>query len=93
MADNKSHRSVDHRDRLGVVLAMLLRSSSQAAAQAGAAHEHDLGEVRFGVSCAADVQPEFDQAVALRTLPSETTYWRPIFSIRALKRGSSRSGS
>lgn len=50
---------------IGAILTMLLLTASQAAAQAGAAHEHDLGEVHFGVSCAPDVQPEFDRAVAL----------------------------
>jgi tetratricopeptide (TPR) repeat protein len=47
------------------LIAMLFLSTPHALAQAGAGHDHDLGAVRFGVSCAAEVQPEFDRGVAL----------------------------
>ncbi len=70
MGDNPGRCSLYHRAptvvrSMAVVLMMLLLSSSQVVAQAGAGHAHDLGEVRFGVSCAPEVQPEFDRAVAL----------------------------
>ena len=70
MTDRARDRSVGPRSTpvvrsIPVLLAVLALSVPPAAAQEGAGHEHDLGEVRFGVSCATEVQPEFDRAVAL----------------------------
>jgi len=65
MTDRVRDRSTPVVRSIPALLAMLALSAPPAAAQAGAGHDHDLGEVEFGVSCAAEVQPEFDRGVAL----------------------------